>query len=147
EPPSPDVVPPGVVKVVPAPAGDSIHVTFDEPVDPSTATNPSNYYLADPNFMAPNVMNAMLLGPRDVSLMLDAPLSTNIVYALDIYGVNDLAGNQMLFGIEWNFEWPWTTHDSCMDMRHEIDEAADASRAADAKLASAMGTSSQRAAA
>jgi hypothetical protein len=147
KPPSPDVVPPGVVKVVPSQAGDSIHVTFDEPVDPSTASDPSNYYLVDPNFMAPNVTNAMLLGPRDVSLILDAPLSTTNLYALDIYRVNDLAGNQMLFGIEWNFEWPWTTHDSCMDMRHEIDDAADASRAADAKLASAMGTSSQRAAA
>jgi hypothetical protein len=93
--PAPPVINPPSVIGVSAPANsNAITITFSEPVDPMTATDPNNYFTG--GFFGPILIdNVSPLGSRAVVLTLGSPLMLSSNYFLGVRGVADLNGNVM----------------------------------------------------
>jgi hypothetical protein len=72
----------------------SLTLTFNEPVNGSSAANPANYFIGGGSG-AITVLNALPLQPDSVRLTLDTPLMPAFSYFLGITGVSDPAGNVM----------------------------------------------------
>lgn len=85
-----DTQPPGLVSVA---ADDALTITvqFDEPLDPATASEPSNYSI-DNNIGAP-IAADLQNGLTQVVLTLGEPLQSTITYTLTASGIQDLGGN------------------------------------------------------
>ena len=91
-----NTTPPAFLSVAPDSNSDGLTLTFSEPLDPLSATNLSNYYLADSQFVAIFPMGAILSSPESVDLLINPPLAPGESYYLAIEGVANLAGYVML---------------------------------------------------
>jgi len=74
------------------PGLDGVIVTFSEPVEEFSATDPFRYNLVSPPG-APFVLAASMPSDSEVLLVLDALLTQGTPYDLEVYGVQDLAGS------------------------------------------------------
>ncbi len=81
----------------------TVHVTFDEPIDPTTAEDITNYWLhetANPSDSIP-IVSADLLGDvRVVELHVGIPLTVGVLYTLTVSNVEDRWGNPIASGSE-----------------------------------------------
>ncbi len=89
-----DTQPPGITGITVI-DGNTVDVLFDEPLDPSTATDVSNY-VGDNSLGQP--ATATLVGPSTVRLTFTDPFSNGIAYAITVNNVQDLAGNAIVNG-------------------------------------------------
>ncbi|MDX1438916.1 MAG: lamin tail domain-containing protein, partial [Rubricoccaceae bacterium] len=88
----PDVTPPDIDRVL-ASDPDIVDVFFNEPVDPTTAGNASNYSI-DNGVGTPAVASVAPEGdPTHVQLILSNPLVPNTEHTLTATGISDLVGN------------------------------------------------------
>lgn len=90
--PAHDTTPPQVQAAIaecPAPA---IVVIFSEPVAPELAMIPNNYQLRSLNITGPRVLEARMIGPNLVHLILSGPIAPSGTM-LTVRNVRDLAGN------------------------------------------------------
>jgi hypothetical protein len=86
--------PPVLSAISAAGSMNSMTLTFNEPVNSSTAMNPANYFVGS-QFGGIAVQNVQLVGSRSVALILAQPLMPGGNYFLGVMGVSDLAGNVM----------------------------------------------------
>jgi hypothetical protein len=88
---APDETPPTLQSVTPSRGGDSLTVSFSEPLAPATVSAEAFAFGAD---SAPEVTAAMLAGdmPSEVRCVLSTALSTD-TYTLSVSGVEDRRGN------------------------------------------------------
>lgn len=85
--PTPDGVAPTLIATQ-APAADRVQLTFDEPLDATTATQPSLYRVGS---IIP--VTVQLTAPDAVTLLLATPLTDGATYTVTATGVADCAGN------------------------------------------------------
>jgi hypothetical protein len=85
--------PPVLSAVAALPFTNSILLTFSEPVDPATATDPANYFVG--GFSPIMVQNVIQEQPRCVRLLISSLLMPGTNYFLGVHGVSDPSGNVM----------------------------------------------------
>jgi alpha-mannosidase len=86
-----DTTPPSVTSSTAMTNADTIRVAFSEPVDKSSAENPSNYKVS----AGETVSSAQLQpGGESVLLTLSSPVAAGTAYTIDVEGVLDLSPNK-----------------------------------------------------
>lgn len=89
-----DRSPPRVLAAFRSGSGE-ITVSFDEALDNSSATNLANYELLDDQDFEATIVNATLIDPQTVLLVLAADIDVDSGYTLTVRNVMDLAGNAL----------------------------------------------------
>ncbi|MBI4575084.1 MAG: Ig-like domain-containing protein, partial [Planctomycetes bacterium] len=100
-----DTTPPALASsslvTVSGPGNDRVALTYDEDVQPGTATDPANFALESPTGTPLSLAGATLAydaPARTTRLTLAAPARTGASYTAVVGGVKDTAGNTMAFG-------------------------------------------------
>lgn len=70
-----------------------LSVTFNQPVDPSSAMNLNAYQLTPVSGPPLELLDVQMQSPNTVWLVLDQPILPGMQYTLTAYGVRDLSGN------------------------------------------------------
>ena len=92
-----DTVPPVLLSAVASCDGETIIVTYNEPVEPSSATDTFNYFGHDTQgtfFFFPLI--ATMVDPQTVLLDVSPALSPQNSYVFEVFNIMDLAGNPMI---------------------------------------------------